>query len=447
MLGINFNSNKIAIIENDVQINYKDFKINILQISKFLKKKKIKKKDIIFVNLENSYFYILLYFACFINNHIIIPINKNLRREELIKLKRKLKPKIFISEIFDYHSIKIKKNTNIKFDINAINSIFFTSGTTGDYKGIMHNYKSLYNSSKNFSTRYSSTNDIRFLSFLPMSYMAGFLNSVLNILILNGTIILKKRFDFELLRNFFNFSKKFNINSLWATPTNIQLLNKFHKTNKNHSLKNVFVGMDKLRSKDKLIFKRKFNINCLESYGTSEALFVSAKKNFSKNESSGNLFKNVKVLFNHDEIIIKSNSIMLGYFKNKKDLNIKKNQESFYTGDIGYLKNKEIYITGRKKDLIIKGGENIYPLVLEKKLLKCKYIKDIKIVPIKDQIAGEEIGCAIVPKYKNRKNIIVKYISKNLPKIFFPKKILFFEKLPHNNNGKVDVKNLLNRFS
>ena len=430
MLGINFNSNKIAIIENDVKINYKDFKINILQISKFLKKKKIKKKDIIFVNLENSYFYILLYFACFINNHIIIPINKNLRREELIKLKRKLKPKIFVSEIFDYHSIKIKKNTKIKFDINAINSIFFTSGTTGDYKGIMHNYKSLYNSSKNFSTRYSGTNDIRFLSFLPMSYMAGFLNSVLNILILNGTIILKKRFDFELLRNFFIFNKKFNINSLWATP-----------------LKNVFVGMDKLRSKDKLIFKRKFNINCLESYGTSEALFVSAKKNFSKNESSGNLLKNVKVLFNHDEIIIKSNSIMLGYFKDKKDLNIKKNQESFYTGDIGYLKNNEIYITGRKKDLIIKGGENIYPLVLEKKLLKCRYIKDIKIVPIKDQIAGEEIGCAIVPKYKNKKNIIVKYISKNLPKIFFPKKILFFENLPHNNNGKVDVKNLLNMFS
>ena len=443
MLGINFNSSKIAIIQNNIKINYKELKINILQVSEFLKKKKIKKKDIIFVNLENSYFYILLYFASFINNYIIVPINKNLSKKEIVQLKEKLKPKIIISKIFNYHSIKIKENKKIKFNIRAVNSIFFSSGTTGDYKGIMHNYKSLYNSAKNFSIVYNVKN-IRFLSFLPMSYMAGFLNSILNILILNGTIIIKKKFDYELLKNFFKIINEYKINSLWATPTNVQLLNKAHSSNKNNFLKKIFVGMDKLRIKDKLIFKKKFNINCLESYGTSEALFVSVKTRFSLNESSGNLLKNVKILFDQDEVVVKSNSIMVGYFKNMMCLTKKENQRNFYTGDLGYLKKKEIYISGRKKNLIIKGGENIYPQDIENKLLKCKFIKDAKVIPIKDKIAGEELGYVIIAKNNDKKGEIEKYIYKYVPKIFYPKKIFFLNNIPINYNGKIDTNKLIN---
>jgi len=324
-----------------------------------------------------------------------------------------------------------------------VNSIFFSSGTTGDYKGIMHNYKSLYNSAKNFSIVYNVKN-IRFLSFLPMSYMAGFLNSILNILILNGTIIIKKKFDYELLKNFFKIINEYKINSLWATPTNVQLLNKAHGSNKNNFLKKIFVGMDKLRIKDKLIFKKKFNINCLESYGTSEALFVSVKTRFSLNESSGNLLKNVKILFDQDEVVVKSNSIMVGYFKNMMCLTKKENQRNFYTGDLGYLKKKEIYISGRKKNLIIKGGENIYPQDIENKLLKCKFIKDAKVIPIKDKIAGEELGYVIIAKNNDKKGEIEKYIYKYVPKIFYPKKIFFLNNIPINYNGKIDTNKLIN---
>jgi acyl-coenzyme A synthetase/AMP-(fatty) acid ligase len=445
MLGINFNIDKVAIIENENEISYRQLRTNILQVSEVLKKK-LKKKDIIFVNLENSYFYILLYFASFINNFIIVPINKNLIKKEILQLKKKLKPKILISKEFNYNSIIIKKNRKIKFDRNIVNSIFYSSGITGDRKGIMHNYKSLYNSAKNFSENYKS-NDIKFLSFLPMSYMAGFLNSILNILIVNGTIIIKKNFNFELIKYFFDIIKKYKINSLWATPTNIEFINRFHHSRKNNSyLKNVYVGMDKLKLKDKLLFKKKYNINCLESYGTSECLFIAAKKKYDKNDSCGRLLRNVNIFFKNNEITVKSNSIMLGYYNNKNDLLVKKNKPYLYVGDIGQLKKNELYILGRKKDLIIKGGENIYCEDLEKKISNCKFVKNVKIIAFNDKIAGQDINCAVIPNNRNKNKYILNYISKNIPKIYHPKKILFFKDFPRTYSSKIDLKKISKNF-
>ena len=202
MLEINFKQKKTAVIFENKKKSYFELKQNILQVSLILKKKELKKKDVIFVNLDNSYFYILIYFACFINNFIIVPINKNVQKKEIKKLKKIIKPKLIISKEFDYEKINIRKNKKINFNIHRINSVFFSSGTTGEPKGIMHNYKSLINSAKNFQYLKKIKN-MKFLSFLPMSYMVGFLNSIIYPLISNGTIIIKKKFDYDLIKNFF----------------------------------------------------------------------------------------------------------------------------------------------------------------------------------------------------------------------------------------------------
>ena len=65
------------------------------------------------------------------------------------------------------------------------------------------------------------------------------------------------------------------------------------------------------------------------------------------------------------EIALKSNSMLTGYFKRQDDTDAVMRDGWYYTGDMGYLANGELYITGRKKDLIIVGGKNIYPQDLE----------------------------------------------------------------------------------
>ena len=137
---------------------------------------------------------------------------------------------------------------------------------------------------------------------------------------------------------------------------------------------------------------------------------------------------------------------MLGYYNNKNDLLVKKNKPYLYVGDIGQLKKNELYILGRKKDLIIKGGENIYCEDLEKKISNCKFVKNVKIIAFNDKIAGQDINCAVIPTNRNKNKYILNYISKNIPKIYHPKKILFLKDFPHTFSGKIDIKKISKNF-
>jgi long-chain acyl-CoA synthetase len=419
---------------------------DIFKLSHFLKKK-IKKQDVICADLENSYFYIVLYLTSFYNNYIIAPINKNSTLADKEMIINILKPKIFIKKEINLDKIELPSREKYILNFNKFlpNSIFFSSGTTENPKGIIHNYNSLSNSAKNFINTIGKASDIRFLSFLPMSYMGGVLNSVLNILLMHGTIYVVKEFDYDLLKNIFLTINKFKINSAWLTPTNISLISKMHKNQKCKYLKKVFVGMAPLSHIEKIKFKKKFNINCLESYGTSEALFVSCKKKFSADRSSGKLLDRVNVSFFKREIIVKSNSLMVGYYKSNKDLKKKKNIYKFKTGDAGYYRNNKLFITDRLKDVIIKGGENILPSEIETKIKKCRYVKDVLILSKLDQISGEEICAAIIPHVMKKKQI-ENFIKNNIHSYYRPSCIKYFDKFPINSNGKILKKEIIKKF-
>ena len=443
--NINFDSLEIAVNYQGKNYTYRRMKRDILKLSFYLKKK-IKKQEIICVALENSYFYIVLYLACFYNNYIIVPINKNSTPLDKKKIERLLKPRIFLKKEINLDKINCQTKEINNFNKQAPNSIFFSSGTTEKPKGIIHNYNSLSNAAKNFLNTINPKKKIKFFSFLPMSYMAGFLNSTLNILYAGGTIFCYKEFNFDLLKNFFKIVNEHKINTLWLTPTNIALINSVHRKQKNKYLKNIYVGMAALNYAEKQKFEKKFGVKCLESYGTSEALFVSCKKKASKDNSSGQLLKNINLKFFRKEIIVNSNSIMIGYFQNKKNLLNKKNLQTFKTGDIGYIKNKKLFITDRKKNIIIKGGENIFPNEIEQKIRKCSYVKDIAIVPKKDKILGEQICAAIIPYNEKKIQKIEDFITKNISSYYRPGITKFIKKFPINSSGKVIKKEIIKYF-
>ena len=152
-LGINFNSNKIAIVDGKNEITYKDLGKNILKTLIFLKKKNIKKQTKILISIENSAEYIYLYFASILNNSIVVPINQRNYKKSKKKIINLVKPKLIIEninqikQIYSYKKYK-KQNT---FNSKQVFSIFFSSGTEGEAKGIAHNYNALKLSAINFN--------------------------------------------------------------------------------------------------------------------------------------------------------------------------------------------------------------------------------------------------------------------------------------------------------
>ena len=125
-------------------------------------------------------------------------------------------------------------------------------------------------------------------------------------------------------------------------------------------------------------------------------------------------------------------------------------EEGFPTGDLGYKdEDGYVFITGRKKELIIRGGVNISPKEITDRILTLPSVKDAVTFGIPDKIYGEEIACLVVPKNgcEITAKDLVNHCSETLPDFKIPKLIHFVDQIPLNNRGKVSMKSIKNILS
>ena len=121
-----------------------------------------------------------------------------------------------------------------------------------------------------------------------------------------------------------------------------------------------------------------------------------------------------------------------------------------HTGDVGYVdKDGYYWITDRKKDLIIKGGENISPRTIEEVLFAHPKVSEAAVIGMKDAVYGEEIKAFLVlnPGETATAEEIREYCRKNLTNFFVPKEIIFMQALPKSLVGKIlkkELRKLLN---
>jgi len=141
------------------------------------------------------------------------------------------------------------------------------------------------------------------------------------------------------------------------------------------------------------------------------------------------------------EICAKGYNIMKGYYKMPEATKQAIDDEGWlHTGDLGYIdENGFLRITGRLKDMIIRGGENIYPREIEEFLYTHPAIKDVQVVGVPDKVYGEEIMAFIILKdgFSISEDEIKEYVRENLSRHKTPKYVKFVENFPTTANGKV----------
>lgn len=381
---------------------------------------------------ENRYEYITIYLASVFAN-VIAPIDKENNSELLeltvnkfdisilfytnktAKLVNSINTNARLINIDDFYSEIIKEKYSVeefywntrKTKSNRFCTLAFTSGTTGDIKGVMLSQHNILSNLK--GALENNRLHRRTLLVLPMNHTYAFNPGVLTALYNAATISLNMD-----LKYFSRDMKYYNPGYIGAVPMIVEgiyntiireakrtgkekLLNRMIKISKFFSkfgidLRHIFFG--KLINKGLRVivsggatlnpyYVEKFDelgIKVLNGYGLTEcAPLISVNREVNNvNGSVGTIIKDDEIRISAEgEILVKGPNVMLGYYKDKEATNECIEDGFFKTGDLGYVENNILYITGRKKNLIILGnGKNFSPEPVENKLLELEYIKE-----------------------------------------------------------------------
>jgi fatty-acyl-CoA synthase len=146
------------------------------------------------------------------------------------------------------------------------------------------------------------------------------------------------------------------------------------------------------------------------------------------------------------EIQFRGFNVMKEYYNNPEKTKEAFTKDGWFrTGDLGYFNNDdELCVTGRLKDIIIRGGENISPVEIEDVILRSGMVDEVKVIGVPSKFRQEEVAACIVPKNHNDLNIehFCAFLRPRLATYKLPYYIISFDKLPMTASGKPDIKEI-----
>jgi long-chain acyl-CoA synthetase len=150
------------------------------------------------------------------------------------------------------------------------------------------------------------------------------------------------------------------------------------------------------------------------------------------------------------EILIRSDTLMLGYWRDEEATRRVIRDGWLYSGDLGYLdEDGFVYIVGRKKDIIIKGGENIAPLEIEELLYAHPDVAEAAVVGVPDARFGEDVWAAVLLRADARagEDELRAYVASHLTRFKVPTRIVVMDAIPKNATGKIQKREIREIFA
>lgn len=436
-----------------VSVTYQDFQTDIDALGSFFFRQGLRDTKIAVIG-ENSYHWILTYFSVVLGGNIIVPIDKELALDDIQALLLRcgatalvysnsysdiandLLEKQVVHTVFNMKDFPAHLNTgrkllqdgmrdfaDIEIDESKVCSIIFTSGTTGNPKGVMLTQKSLMADAMGASKLASVSGPT--LLTLPLHHTFAFTTSVLAILVYRVPICINKS-----LRTFNSDMQEFRPHNMFLVPLYVETMYKtiwktVREQKKERLLRTMIRVSNLLRKCGIDLRKRLFHsvlerfggnldliicggaaldqryidgltdigIQVLNGYGITECSPVVAvnRNRYSKKNSIGLPLPNCEVKIENGEICVRGDIVMTGYYEDEVATREAMEDDWFKTGDLGYLdKDGFLYITGRKKNLIIlSNGKNVSPEELEAKLLNINGVQEVVVYAEKDLITAE----------------------------------------------------------
>ncbi|WP_395069401.1 class I adenylate-forming enzyme family protein [Gracilimonas sp.] len=492
-------SDKTYLIFRDEQqrrtnISYREFYELVLKTARFFQSKGLQKGDKIATISHNHWHTVVQYFAAWFCGLVVVPVNLGeddnrisyilenaevklvfvrIDYAERVNSIIKEKDELFDIEVVvcddyvDSFSTKEGELEEVEIDIESEALIVFTSGTTGKPKGVVLTQRNLLEDARTISKCHNIDGQTNMMCVLPIHHVNGTVVTMITPFYTGGTTVLNQKFS---ARHFFEAIEEEQVHIVSVVPTLLQYLTNYYEgkeVTKPVQFRHIICGAGPLTVKVAQNFEDKFNIPIIHGYGLSETTCYSCfiPVNQSKEEHNkwmrdfGYPSIGIPVPANEmdiqdeqgnsvpkgerGEIVIRGVNVMKGYFNNREANESAFKNGWFRSGDEGFVQKDKagksyFFITGRLKELIIRGGINLAPLEIDEVINRAPGVKAGIAVGFENDWYGEEVGAYVQLKEGVKKNeqAILDYCQQHLPFSKAPKVVVVGKELPVTSTGK-----------
>jgi len=480
--------------QNRVGITYRQFYKYVLNTARFFQSTGLQSGDKIATISHNHWHTVVQYFAAWFCGLVVVPVNLGeddnriayilenaevkmaLVRDEYagrihsIISERKELAKVEVIECNENINCFSKEDGELEdtdIDLDAEALIVFTSGTTGNPKGVVLTQGNLLEDARTISQWHNINGQTKMMCVLPIHHVNGTVVTMITPFFAGGSTVLNQKFS---AGHFFKVVEEEGVHIVSVVPTLLQYLTSYYEGKevpKVESLSHIICGAGPLTVQVAQNFENKFEAPIIHGYGLSETTCYSCFIPIDQSKEEHNKWMRdfgypsigVPVPANEmdiqdengnslpegekGEIVIRGENVMKGYFNNREANESAFKNGWFRSGDEGFIEKDEdgnpyFFITGRLKELIIRGGINLAPLEIDEVINKAPGVKAGIAVGFENDWYGEEVGAYVKLKEGAKKNedAILEYCRQHLPFSKTPKVVIFGEELPVTSTGK-----------
>ncbi|MEE9612947.1 MAG: AMP-binding protein, partial [Desulfatiglandales bacterium] len=426
-----------ALIEDNRKISFHEFNEESNRVATALKSMGVQPGDHVALCAPNSYSWLAFYFGVLKVGAVAVTLSSALSKDELTRIMEDARPKIVftVDEKLDhlgnrddcaYLEWVISNHGDIPYQglvksgspsFKAIDvegkstgAVLYTGGTTGAPKGVMLTHENLNTSIHNVSHYERSTHEDCGLCFLPLNHVFGQVHITNATIYSGGCVVLQPSFDLERAVDTIGRNQ---VTKFYAVPTiYVRLLTLEDLKERLSSVRYCFSAASSMAAELVREWKMRTDLDIHESYGMTESASMVTYNHYYRHVigSVGTPVTNIEVQIRdlegnilgtgvEGEICIRGPNIMKGYLNKPDETRSVFWDDWFRSGDIGVTdENGYLFIVDRLKDMIITGGENVYPREIEELLYARPEVQECAVIGLPDKEYGEKVTAFIVPK-------------------------------------------------